>query len=137
MNAHFDPPSLAESVGDMMEGLMLWREEIEQALHHAEYSHKFDDIAAMVLQQHLTLYTFDDCFCLCQINVFPQFKALHFMIAGGNLDGIISRKAHFEELAKGAGCKYMSFSGRKGWERALKQHGWRHKFTTMWSEIEQ
>lgn len=126
---------LAEVIGDVMDNLMVWREEIEQALAHAEYSYTFDNITAMVLQGQLELHTFEDCFALTQINTFGQFKVYHFMIVGGTLQSIIAKKDRFKIKAKELGCRYLSFSGRKGWEKALKDKGWEHKFTTMWSEV--
>jgi hypothetical protein len=137
MNIHVEQPSIAERVTSIMQGMLSWRPEIEAALQHAGFSHTFDDITAMVINGHLTLHTFEDCFCLTQVTVWPQFTSYHFMIAGGKLESIIARKPFFEALAKAQGCKVMSFSGRPGWARALKNYGWEHKFTTMWSEIEQ
>ena len=128
-------PPLAEAVTALMADMLRWRTEIELALAHAEFSHTYDDITAMVLRGDLQMHAFDDCFCLTQRNVFPQFTVYHFMIAGGNLNSIVNKKLEFEKAAKALGCKYLSFSGRKGWERALKDAGWAHKFTTMWSEV--
>jgi hypothetical protein len=137
MNARADTTNMAEKAIDVLRSLLSWQENIEEALRHADYSHTFDDITAMVMRGDLMFHNFEDCFCLTQITVFPQFKTYHFMVAGGELNGIINRKSKFEAIAKECGCKYLSFSGRPGWLRALKSKGWKHKFTTMWSEIEQ
>lgn len=137
MNQHADTASLAERMGALMDDLLTWRPEIEHALQHAEFSHTFDDITAMVIRGELVLHTFEDCFSLSQISVFPQFKTLHFMIVGGNLKSIIAKKKIFQIIAKEQGCRYLSFSGRPGWAKALKDHGWFHKFTTMWAEVEE
>lgn len=137
MNEVLEIKPLAEKMGALMDDLLTWRPEIEDALQHAEFSHTFDDITAMVIRGELVLHTFEDCFSLTSITVFPQFKVLHFMIVGGKLQSIIRKKALFQTIAKEHGCQYLSFSGRPGWARALKEHGWFHKFTTMWSEVDE
>lgn len=137
MNEMTEIKSLAERVANLMDEVLAWRPEIEAALQHAEFSHTFDDITAMLIKGELVFNAFEDCFSITQINVFPQFKVLHFMIVGGKLESIIAKKSQFERIAKEHNCKYLSFSGRPGWARALKTHGWEHKFTTMWSEVKQ
>lgn len=136
MNEIVEKPPLVETVIDLMEGLIHWRDQIEEALRHAGFSYTFDDITSMILRQELTFYKHDDCFALCQIVHFPQYRNFHFMIVGGNLRSIIGLKSHYESIAKALDCKNLSFSGRPGWARALKNHGWEHRFTTMWSPIE-
>lgn len=128
--------SLAAHTTRVLDGMMHWRDEIDKALRQAGYSHTFDDITGMVLSGKLTFFEFKDCFCLAQITSFPQFSTFHFMIAGGKLDGIINQTEYFQKLAKAHGCKYLSFSGRKGFEPHLRKEGWKHKFTTMWLEAE-
>lgn len=137
MNAHSPAPSLVDTLRNTLDALTKWRSEIEHALAHAGYSYTFDDITAMVVRQELSLYVHDDCFCLCQVIEFPRFKNFHFMIAGGKLESIIALKPEYERLAAALGCAHLSFSGRPGWARALKAAGWEHRFTTMWSPIEQ
>lgn len=123
---------IAAQVRDVMEAMLYWRVEIEAAMAHADFSHTFDDLALMVINGQLTFFNFDDCFCLTQISVFPQFKTFHFLLAGGEIKAIIDQTDYFKDLASAHGCKYLSFSGRKGFEPVLKKEGWEHKFTTMW-----
>lgn len=139
MDDYSTPPvgdSLAKRAMNIMEGMIDWRDHIESAMQHADWSHTFDDLTLMVIQGHLEFHEFEDCFCLTQITVFPQFKTYHFMIAGGNIDSIIGLTDHFKAKARELGCKYLSFSGRKGFEPVLKKEGWEHKFTTMWLEVD-
>lgn len=126
---------VAERALHIMEGMLDWRPHIEEALERANWSHTFDDITYMVIGNILEFHNFDDCFCLTQQTVFPQFKTYHFMLAGGDIEAIIDKTEHFKRKARELECKYLSFSGRKGFEPVLKREGWEHKFTTMWLEV--
>lgn len=131
------PTCVAEQARSSMEKMLEWKDNIEQALAHAEFSHTFDDVTLMVLKGQLTFFHFGDCYCLSQITVFPQFTTFHIMVAGGNFENMLEQVSMLETLAKAHGCRYLSISGRKGFERALKDHGWEHKFTTMWKGVDE
>ena len=111
--------------------LRKWEVEILEALTYANSSHTLDDIVAMIVNGQLTLTTHPNSFSLTTIQISPQFKSLHFMIVGGNLEEIISLHDTYVKIAKEHGCSYMSLSGRKGWLPTLKRRGWKHQFTTM------
>jgi hypothetical protein len=129
--------TVADKAITVMGGLLSWRSNIEKAMKAADWSHTFDDITYMVLSGQLEFHDFEDCYCLTQITVFPQFKLYHFMLAGGNLEEIINLTEHFKAKARALDCKYLSFSGRKGFEPVLSKAGWTHRFTTMWLEVDQ
>ena len=40
-----------------------------------------------------------------------------------------------EDFARGMDCKYTSVYGRKGWARALKDHGYKEPYTVLMKEI--
>jgi len=133
------PPveTVADKAITMLEGLLSWRANIEKAMKAADWSHTFDDITYMVISGQLEFHEFENCYCLTQQTIFPQFSVYHFMLAGGDLDEIVSLTDHFKAKARALGCKYLSFSGRKGFEPVLSKHGWTHRFTTMWLEVEE
>lgn len=128
--------NLAERMVRLMNCIMQWKNNIELSLAHADDSFTFDDIVAMTLSGRLQFWDFEDCFCFTEIIEFPQYKNFHFFIAGGDLEAILSLKPFFQDVAQDYGCKYLTFAGRKGWERALKTAGWQHLFTTMSVEVE-
>lgn len=137
MDGHSPPVrTVADHAIGVMEGMLRWRNNIEAAMAGADWSHTFDDVTYMVLTGQLEFHEFDNCYCLTQQTVFPQFKLYHFMLAGGDLNEIVSLTEHFKEKARALDCKFLSFSGRKGFEPVLKKHGWTHRFTTMWLEVD-
>ena len=46
-------------------------------------------------------------------------------MAGGDMQQIIDFQESAAEWGKAHGCTQMTLSGRLGWQRALKNHGWR------------
>jgi hypothetical protein len=136
LNTGGDSQEVADYAIGVLEGMMTWKDNICEALEHAGWSYTFNDITLMVIQGQLEFHEFEDCYALTQVTVFPQYKIYHFMIAGGDLQSMIATVPGFKEKAKAAGCKYLSFSGRKGFEPFLKAAGWEHKFTTMWTEVD-
>jgi Lhr-like helicase len=127
---------LAVQVQHLMGDLLSWREEIEEAISLADCSHTFDDLTAMVLRQDLQLYTNEHAFAICHKVTFPQYSNYHIMLAGGNLQSILDEQENFQKMAKAFGCRYLTFNGRFGWQRALKDKGWKPKFVTMWLEAD-
>jgi len=132
MTQHFETSTLAENVQHLMGDLLSWRDEIEAALAHVDYTHTFDDIVTAVLRQEMQFYSVDDCFALCHVSAFPQFSNYHIFIAGGNLNKIVEKQKDFVAIANAMGCKNLTFNGRLGWSKVLKNSGWKEKLVTMW-----
>ena len=128
-------PTLREKLLLVLAQFDTWETEIEVALLHANSSHTVDDLVSMVLNGQLTMTTHEESFSITSIQISPQHKCLHFMIVGGNLEEILSLHNLYAETAKANGCKYMTFSGRKGWLPTLRRRGWKHQFTTMSIEV--
>jgi hypothetical protein len=59
------------------------------------------------------------------ITDFPQKRVLHVLLAGGDMQQIIDFQESAAAWGKSHGCTQMTLSGRLGWQRALKNHGWR------------
>lgn len=139
MNKQTDIPlvegDIVTDLLSMLNKMEKWRPNIERALTHSLHSYSFNDIAIRTLQQELQFWDFGDCYCFTEIMVFPQYKNLHFMVAGGNMESMFKHRDAFMELAKANGCKHLSCSGRPGWARALKSQGWKHMLTTMYMEV--
>ena len=57
--------------------------------------------------------------------------------AVGNLAEIIEALPHLEQWARFEGCTQAHVIGRKGWERALKAHGYEHYETVTRKLLDQ
>ena len=62
-------------------------------------------------------------------------KVFHVFLGGGDMDQLTDMHSSVIAFAKQLGCKELTMSGRVGWSRALKKHGWEHAHTTLYKEI--
>lgn len=127
--------NLAGDVIALMRDLLNWQEHIERGLRDTDGMFSFNDVVAMVLRQEVTFYNFDDAIVLCQLETFPGYKAYHCFLACGDFEKIIEMEPQLMAIAKELGCEKFSLAGRKGWERKLKQHGWKPVLTVMHKEL--
>jgi hypothetical protein len=117
-------------------GLMVkWEVEISKALAAAKSSYSFDHVVAMVAQQRLHIYDFEDCLVLMQVNQAPNFSTYHCFVACGNMQTILAAEKYLNDVALTLKCRYLTISGRVGWPRALKPHGWEHVTSTLYKTV--
>ena len=50
-------------------------------------------------------------------------RCLHVWLAGGDLREIVEMRVGVEAYARALGCQEITITGRRGWERVLRQHG--------------
>ena len=75
---------------------------------------------ASVLRGELTLWAGEDSILLTQVKDYPNFRAISFVIAGGDLEELREMERQIIPLAKAHGCtKAAIVDGRKGWLKAL------------------
>jgi hypothetical protein len=138
MNDMAHPP-IGEGVLDRLQGLVgllkHWRPQIEEALHHGKDAHTFDTVVEMILSNRLHFFAYPDCFVIMEIVEYPNYKVFHCFLAGGKMEAIIQAQQPLGEVGKIMGCRYLSVSGRKGWERQLADIGWKFVCTTLYYEI--
>ena len=108
---------------------------IEDALSYGGGTHTFEDVIEGVMSGHMQLWSGETACAVTEIIVFPKKKVLHVFLAGGSMDEIIAMNESAMIWGKAQGCKDMTISGRKGWERVLKNHGYKPVFTTLSLEI--
>jgi hypothetical protein len=51
-------------------------------------------------------------------------RCLHIWLAGGDLREIIEMRVGVEAYARARGCQEITITGRAGWERVLRPHGY-------------
>lgn len=120
----------------LLEGLLRWQSNIEEALSHALMSHSFNDVVGLVVRNQAHFFEYEDCFIIMQYDEFPNYKAYHCFLAGGRMESIMDKQETMRQHASALGCKYMTISGRPGWSRQLKQNGWKHLYSILFAEVE-
>lgn len=128
--------NLAGNVIQLMNDILAWQPHIERALRDLDGMYTFNDVVARVLRQEIHFMDFGDCCVFMQVETFPGYKQYHCFLACGAFEGLLRVEPVLTDMAKRLGCKYFSLAGRKGWERMLKNHGWKHVVTVMHKELD-
>jgi hypothetical protein len=121
----------------LLAALRRWKPTMEAALEHGRDAHTFDDIVGMVMANRVLFFSFEKCFLVMERVEYPQFAVFHCFLAGGNMEAVMEAQTQMAQVGRQLGCKYLSFSGRSGWERKLKDRGWSHVATTMYCPIKE
>lgn len=119
----------------VLDQLEKFQVDIEAALSYAEHSHSFDDIVSRVLMETVDFYPLENSFIIMEIHEYPNYRAYHGFLAGGNWEEIMAFQPKMLEIAKAFGCRYLSISGRHGWTKVMKDFGWKHQYSTCYKEV--
>lgn len=113
-----------------------FRSYIKAALEHSHGSHTFEDVVDAVAAGQLQFWPGKESVILTELIAYPQYKQLHFFVAGGNLAELMAMVPLVEEWGKSQGCTRASLVGRKGWERTfLSRTGWGQALIVMEKQL--
>lgn len=105
------------------------RELIGDALEY-DPSYSVDDILQEVEQHRAEMVVLDNSLTVSNVIDKPQARQFHIWIAAGDLDELEGEIYPFlEQRAKELGCSVMTISGRRGWVRVLRKHGFEEAAT--------
>ena len=113
-----------------------FRVDIEAALSYGSNSHTFDNIVSLVLLGRVQFIPLEKSFLITEVHTMPNYKTYHVFLAGGDLEELMAYQPQLEANAAKANCKYLSLTGRRGWEKPLKTQGWSLKYVTLYKEID-
>jgi hypothetical protein len=116
--------------------LNMFKPKIERALTYThDRTHSFDDVCYLTMNGKYAWFVSDSqkSLVLTELQQFPRKKNLHGFVACGEMkdlmqlvwDIICYYKEHHPEVMS------ASLTGRPGWERVMKKHGWKHTSVTM------
>jgi hypothetical protein len=111
------------------------KEWIEGALEYSHGTHDFADIVKAIKEQKMQIWINDDAVAVTEIIDYPKKRMLHVFLAGGSMQGVRSLEDSAVKWAKDIGCSAFTLTGRKGWEKALKNSGWQVSHSMMIKEI--
>lgn len=95
------------------------RAPIEAALEYAGGSHTYEDITKAVAEGRMQFWAGPRSAVVTEVVQYPQYKALQFFLAGGDLKELEAMAEGIEEWGRQQGCTRVVFTGRKGWERTF------------------
>lgn len=109
---------------------------LQKALDLGGNTHTLEDVRQGIAEGRLQYWPGVNSAIITEIIEYPQARALHFFLAGGNLAEIEAMYPAVEAWGRDQGCTVASTSGRPGWERTfLKREGWKPRTVVMTKEL--
>ena len=100
------------------------RDWIEAALEYSGGTHDFIDVAEGIYKGTMQLWPTPRGCIVTEIVVYPRKKVLNVFLGGGELGQILEMHEDVIAWAKSQGCSALTMTGRFGWKKPLKAHGW-------------
>jgi hypothetical protein len=104
---------------------------IEAALEYSLGSFTIEDIEERIAKGHMQFWPGERCALVSEFHIFPRKKWLHVPFIGGDLEEVKAMQPALWSFAKFHGCDGLTGGGRPGWERALRDLGWRRSFVGL------
>jgi len=111
-----------------IDGAMAWvrvKPYIEDALEYCQGTHTIEDIEKGISDGKYTLWVGHKSAAITEIHVFPRARFFHLFLGGGDLEEIKGMVPIWQAFAAHNGCSRVTLCGRRGWERAFRDLGWK------------
>jgi hypothetical protein len=108
-----------------------------RALNPNQTRLSIDDIERALQAQEMQLWGIHDgqlhAVMITELVTYPKCKAVRILtVTGEDMNAWLDVLIHtLQEWGRENGASLLEFTGRKGWERALKDHGWVEPYLTM------
>lgn len=108
---------------------------IEAALEYSGGTHFFEDVVDGLAKGTLQLWPAKRACIVTEIVVYPRKRVVNVFLGGGELEQIMDMHADVIEWAKSQNCTALTMSGRFGWQKPLKAHGWTRQHASYKKEF--
>lgn len=101
---------------------------------HGEMSR--ETLNAAVANNHVAMFRVGNSILATRIMTYDTgLKTLLVELAAGDLAEVLDAEELMMEIAKHNGCTRLDMVGRKGWERPLREAGWKFRHVSMMKEV--
>ena len=104
---------------------------IQQALDRDGNTHSLEDIKKLVLKGDAQFWPAKNSVGVTEMVSTPDCMILNGWLAAGKMDEVLELTKQAATFGKANGCKKMRVSGRKGWERVMKNMDFSFKHITL------
>jgi len=118
-----------------LEAMMPYRLLLQSALDLSGGTHTFEDVVEAVDEGLMQFWPASESCLVTQLVVYPQVRAVHIFLAAGNLEQIKDFDESLDDFARQLDANFITLSGRKGWQRTLKDIGYETSHVTMYKEV--
>jgi|TARA_R110000824_G_C14885124_1_gene643850 hypothetical protein len=98
-------------------------------------THDFFDIKEGILNGRFVLWPAPDGCLVTEFIEYPKYRVLNVFLGGGKLERLVDMRPAMEDFAKKTGCKKISITGRKGWQKILNNNGGKVEAYVMAKEL--
>lgn len=110
---------------------------IEAAVQQGPQLETVEDVERRIAGGEYIFWPGINCAVVCAIREYENKKALVIVHGGGDLRELLDRiEPMLCIYARRMGCSIVMGEGRKGWERAARDNGYRFGFVTMTKKLE-
>lgn len=124
------------SIEDVLANYFECRDILLEALAHGDGRVNEALLVAQLVRGNYQLWRTENSAGVTQVNENPFSKCLFIFLAGGDLKEIEDIAGPVvEKWAADIGCTSIIFSGRRGWERAVRPLGYEYQSTNLIKRI--
>lgn len=110
---------------------------IAAALKYAGGTHTLSDLELGIEIGRFHLIPLNHSAMIVEIIEYPRVRALHIFLAGGVLEELKAFvDTRLQDIARDNRCQRITIAGRKGFSRALRDIGFKEKWTVLSRSVE-
>jgi hypothetical protein len=111
------------------------RPQLEAALARGGNTHSVEDVLQAVADNRAFAWLGEACVVLTTIEAHPQRRVLRYWLAAGDMEELMAFRPGIEAYARGLNCDCIVESGRDGWARMLRGHGYEKTCVVLSKEL--
>ena len=108
---------------------------IEAALEYSGGTHSLSDVIHGITSGKMQLWPAPKGCIVTEIVIYPRKKMLNVFLGGGELDQLLDMHKDVIAWSKAQGFEAITITGRFGWKKPLKAHGWKSMHASFIKEI--
>lgn len=112
-----------------------WRDHMNKILSRHDFYFTVDEIYKQCASVQKLFFDNDEAFIVVNVVEYPRDRHIHLMLAGGTIEGLFKLEPILHNFAMQIGATKATVIVRKGFVKALKEHGWTAPFIYMEKEI--
>jgi hypothetical protein len=116
--------------------LLSLKKKIEKALKHGGNTYSFEALKRAIQTERFKLLYTNRAILVVEIISYPNYKVVNMFLTAGDIKQCVMLSHRACAWGRENGCKYAIGTGRAGWERVVRDLGWkRFPTTTMIKEL--
>lgn len=120
---------------ELLEAFQVAAPMLQAALARGRGEYHLEDIKDRVVLGDLQLWLGEGYAAVTEVLDYPQRRIVLVHLAGGELAPLIEADGELVKFAKVMGATGIEIIGRKGWVKALRDHGYQESAVHLFKEV--